>query len=445
MATATKRISQLPTVSDDALTGEAILPVVVSDPLIPNRKSKVSQLFRGIAGGTKSAPGLAFDLDRDTGLYQTTANELGISFGNSYLYHSTGSISNPPLGGSFTTISVQARNTAADNVNISFQPQGSGIFTVDGLASFRDSSFQIYDNVNNDKIAAFDVASISTTSGKKTFSLPPVGTQTGTTLLGTDTSQTITNKTIINVDNSFSLIGSVNSAKIARFEVDSWEVPVTHVFKLPHIGATDLTSTLVDDITEQFVYQKTLVNPKFSDTPSTDPQNPTLFVSFDSSQITADRTVTFPDTNVTLVGTDSTQTISQKIYKGPVFGDTANVNRKAAFDLSNMLTTTILYYGFPSTNLNTIATNVLVTERATQVVRNKNFINSGFSTLDGTKSVSIDTSNITADRTIKFPDSDATLLSTENASLEGISFGGAIAASSFGGRIRLQTHFLSGL
>ena len=42
---ATKKISQLETISDANLSGEAILPVVVSDPLIPNRKAKVNQLI----------------------------------------------------------------------------------------------------------------------------------------------------------------------------------------------------------------------------------------------------------------------------------------------------------------------------------------------------------------------------------------------------------------
>ena len=46
---ATKRISQLDTIADALVTGEAILPIVISDPLIPNRKAKVNQLFRGVA------------------------------------------------------------------------------------------------------------------------------------------------------------------------------------------------------------------------------------------------------------------------------------------------------------------------------------------------------------------------------------------------------------
>lgn len=115
---AVKRISQLATISDAALTGEAILPVVVSDPLLPNRKSKVSQLFRGVSAGSKSTPGLAFDLDRDTGLYQNSYNELGVSFGTASLYHRKNSNSD----GS-TTVVIAAGDSVATNVNLQYQPQ----------------------------------------------------------------------------------------------------------------------------------------------------------------------------------------------------------------------------------------------------------------------------------------------------------------------------------
>jgi len=79
----TKKISQLDNLTDGLLTGEAILPVVIADPLTPNRKSKVNQLFRGVAAGTLEAPGLAFDLNRATGLYQNAYDEIGIAFGGS--------------------------------------------------------------------------------------------------------------------------------------------------------------------------------------------------------------------------------------------------------------------------------------------------------------------------------------------------------------------------
>ena len=84
---ATKRISQLETIADDLVTGEAILPIVISDPLIPNRKAKINQLFRGLTAGSQTAPGLAFDLDRDTGIYQADADEIGMTFGSAALYN----------------------------------------------------------------------------------------------------------------------------------------------------------------------------------------------------------------------------------------------------------------------------------------------------------------------------------------------------------------------
>ena len=74
---ATKKISQLDGIDDANLSGEAVLPVVVSDPLIPNRKAKVNQLFKTISAGTKANPGLAFDLDRNTGVYQNAYDKLG--------------------------------------------------------------------------------------------------------------------------------------------------------------------------------------------------------------------------------------------------------------------------------------------------------------------------------------------------------------------------------
>ena len=110
---ATKKISQLETISDANLSGEAILPVVVSDPLIPNRKAKVNQLFKGLAQGTKDSPGLAFDLDRDSGLYQNAYDQVGIAFGDGGLYMTR--IVNTA---SSTSLYVTAVDDVANNADI---------------------------------------------------------------------------------------------------------------------------------------------------------------------------------------------------------------------------------------------------------------------------------------------------------------------------------------
>lgn len=441
---AVKRISQLATISDEGLTGEAILPVVVSDPLLPNRKAKVSQLFRGVAGGTKTAPGLAFDLDRDTGLYQLQYNELGLSFGLSSLYHR--SISN--TDGS-KTITIAAGDTVATNVNIQYQPQGAGFFSINGVSRFTDANFYLVDDTDQNKRAQFQVSNISTGGGIKTFILPSVGSQTGTTLVGTDTGQTLTNKSMVIIDSNFQIIGSGSSSKIAKFEVDSWDSVGTKSYKLPDLGVSVVETVLVDDRSIQYVSNKLLVNPSISDTPSVDPQNPTPYVTLDSSDLTANRVASFPDSNFTFVGTDINQNISNKNFLDAVFTDATNTSKKLSLKLSNLLPAQNILASVRNENLNTqvLDVNYFVWEKASQQVSNKTLISTRFAdaTSPSSRQVIIDTSNLTGVRFIKFPDADATLLSTNNAgSLQGITFGGALGADSFGGRLRLQTYFQAG-
>ena len=132
----TKKISQLETISDSNLSGEAILPVVVSDPLIPNRKAKINQLHKGVSGGSKSDPGLCFDLDRDTGLYQNAYDQIGLGFGNGGLYMSR--IDN---GGSYTSLYVTAVDSVANNTDIVLAPKGTGAVKVTGQFLMADGDF----------------------------------------------------------------------------------------------------------------------------------------------------------------------------------------------------------------------------------------------------------------------------------------------------------------
>ena len=362
---ATKRISQLETIADDLVTGEAILPIVISDPLIPNRKAKVNQLFRGLTAGSQTAPGLAFDLDRDTGIYQADVNEIGMTFGSAALYNSR----RANTDGSSTLI-IRAIDTASATSSMEFTPQGSGFFTVNGPIIQIDAQFLLTGDQNPAKRAQFNVDTISNQSGTRRFDLPNVGTSTSTTLLANDTFQTITNKTIIIKDAELQITGSTATDKIAKFECDAWESPGLHTYKLPDFGAAQTQSTLIDDISEQNVFNKNMVNPTFSNTPSDDENNPTRYVIFDSSQLTQDRSVIFPDLNITVVGEESAQIVYNKVYRGAVFSDTDpddGDGRKIAFDLSNIEDNQTYQFAFPNNDpaapLNTSGTNVLVSER----------------------------------------------------------------------------------
>ena len=444
---ATKRISQLETIADDLVTGEAILPIVISDPLIPNRKAKVNQLFRGLTAGSQTAPGLAFDLDRDTGIYQADVNEIGMTFGSAALYNSR----RANTDGSSTLI-VRAIDSASATSSMEFTPQGSGFFTVNGPIIQIDAQFLLTGDQNPAKRAQFNVDTISNQSGTRRFDLPNVGTSTSTTLLANDTFQTITNKTIIIKDAELQITGSTATDKIAKFETDAWESPGLHTYKLPDFGAAQTQSTLLDDITEQNVFNKNMVNPTFSNTPSDDENNPTRYVIFDSSQLTQDRSVVFPDLNITVVGEESTQIVYNKVYRGAVFSDTDpddGDGRKIAFDLSNIEDNQTYQFAFPNNDpaapLNTSGTNVLVSERKTQTLYNKTMELMKVNNPDDVNGIiTIDASNITGSVNIQFPDADATLLSTNNISDVAISFGGALAAPVLGGQLRLQSFFQAG-
>ena len=445
---ATKRISQLETIADGLVTGEAILPIVISDPLIPNRKAKINQLFRGLSAGTATEPGLAFDLDRDSGIYQSAVDEIGITFGSASLYNSR----RANTDGSSTLI-IRAIDTASAVSSIEFTPQGSGYLTVNGDLIQTDAQFYLSGDQNPAKRAHFNVDTISTQSGTRRFDLPNVGTNTSTTLVANDTFQTLTNKTILIKDSELQITGSTDTSKIAKFETDAWESPGAHTYKLPDFGAANTQSTLLDDITEQNVFNKNLVNPTFSNTPSNDENNPTKYVIFDSSQLTQDRTVIWPDLNIKVVGEASAQTVSNKVYKGAVFCDTDVADgegRKIQFDLSNIEDNQTYVFSFPDNEVtaplnNGSDPNMLVSEKKTQTLTNKTMELMKINNPDDLNGiVTIDTSNIDDSVTIQFPNADATLLSTNNISEVAITFGGALAAPVLGGQLRIQQHFMSG-
>ena len=445
---ATKRISQLETIADGLVTGEAILPIVISDPLIPNRKAKINQLFRGLSAGTATQPGLAFDLDRDSGIYQSAVDEIGITFGSASLYNSR----RANTDGSSTLV-IRAIDTASAVSSIEFTPQGSGYLTVNGDIIQTDAQFYLAGDQNPAKRAHFNVDTISTQSGTRRFDLPNVGTNTSTTIVANDTFQTLTNKTILIKDSELQITGSTDTSKIAKFETDAWESPGAHTYKLPDFGAANTQSTLLDDITEQNVFNKNLVNPTFSNTPSNDENNPTKYVIFDSSQLTQDRTVIWPDLNIKVVGEASAQTVSNKVFKGAVFCDTDVADgegRKIQLDLSNIEDNQTYVFSFPDNEVtaplnNGSDPNMLVSEKKTQTLTNKTLELMKINNPDDLNGiVSIDTSNIDNAVTIQFPNADATLLSTNNISEVAITFGGALAAPVLGGQLRIQSHFMSG-
>ena len=294
----TRKISQLETISDANVSGEAILPLVVSDPLIPNRKAKVNQLFKGVAQGTKAAPGLCFDLDRNTGLYQTAYDEMGLGFGEGGFYMTR--IDN---GNSNTSLYITAVDEVANNANIVLAPKGTGAVQVTGQFLIDDGSFILSDSQGPK--ARFEVSNVGTGTNTRIFTFPAITSGNGTTLIGDDTVQTLRNKTILIDEDNFTLFDGNDEAKFQIAYADS--IGQTRRYFLPDAGLTSVTlansngldSTLLDTKATQIAFNKTLVDLKLVPDDAAD----TNWAQFNTSALTANRTITVPNQSLVIVNT----------------------------------------------------------------------------------------------------------------------------------------------
>ena len=437
----TRKISQLDTISDANLSGEAILPVVVSDPLIPNRKAKVNQLFKGVTQGTKDAPGLCFDLDRDTGLYQNAYDQFGISFGDGGFY-----MTRIVNAAESTSLYITAIDDTADNANIVLAPKGTGTVQVTGQFLISDGSFVLQDALGPK--ARFEVSNVGTGTSTRIMTLPAITAGNGTILVGDDTQQTLRNKTILIDEDNFVLFDNQDEAIFQLNYADS--TGLRRSYFLPDAGAVTTTaeptatsSTLIDTKTEQTLISKTLVNLKLA---SADAASESA--QFNTDALTADRIITVPDLNLTLVGTDTTQILTNKAVESLIFQDSTDNTKKFTLEVDNQLTLTNSVVKFPpGTDLNITGSdaNIIVTEQATETLSNKTLVQPVLKdTRTATNDLTIRLDNITGNRTIRFPDADATLLSTENVTLDDVNFGAGIGAANLTGRTRQQQFFYAG-
>ena len=437
----TRKISQLDVISDSNLSGEGILPVVVSDPLIPNRKVKINQLHKGVAQGTKAAPGLCFDLDRNTGLYQNAYDQIGIGFGDSGFYMST--ISNTET---YKSLYITAVHETATNADIVLSPKGTGSVKVTGNFVVSDQAFTLED-AQGPK-ARFEVSNVGTGTNTRIMTLPAITSGNGTVLVGDDTQQTLRNKTLL-IDEDNLVI--TDGDEEAIFQINWAETQDTRrSYFLPDAGTVTTTleptatsSTLLDTKAEQTVLNKSFVDVKLV----ADAELNTNYAVFNTDALTANRTITVPNTNITLVGTDATQILENKSIETLILQDPTDISKKITFSTANQNSSSNQTFEFPLTNnLNNGGNNnVFVSETATQNLSNKSLVAPSIKqTTASGSSITISADNITANRTIRFPDADATLLSTTNVNVDDITFGSGIGAANLIGRTRQQQFFYAG-
>ena len=435
----TRKISQLDTISDANLSGEAILPVVVSDPLIPNRKAKVNQLFRGVSQGTKAAPGLSFDLDRDSGLYQNAYDQMGLAFGDGGFY-----LTRIDNGNDSASLYITAVDDTAANADVVLAPKGTGAVKVTGNFIISDQTF-ILEDAQGPKVR-FEVGNVGTGTNTRIMTMPAITSGNGTTIVGDDTTQTLRNKTILIDEDNFVI---TDGDEEAVFQIN-WATTqdARRQYFLPDAGTvttsgepTATSSTLLDTKATQVSLGKSFVNMKLV----ANADDGTNWAQFNTDALTANRTLTIPNQSLTLVGESATQTLSNKSIEALILVDGTDATKKITFNVSNVNTQTNESVYFPDTpTLNSSGQrNTIVLERATQTLREKTLIDPNFST-DGTNLIEITCDNITATRTIRFPDADATLLSTNNVTLDDVNFGAGIGANNLTGQTRLQQFFYAG-
>ena len=397
-------------------------------------------MFKGVAQGTKTNPGLSFDLDRDSGLYQNAYDQIGIAFGDGGLYMSR--IDN---GNSSTSLYITAVDDVADNADVVLAPKGTGAVKVTGNFVISDQTF-ILEDAQGPK-ARFEVSNIGTGTNTRIFTLPAITSGNGTTVVGDNTTQTLTNKTILIDEDNFVIVDGDEEAIFQINWVDTSDARRSYF--LPDAGTVTTTaeptatsSTLLDTKAEQTSLNKTMVDLKLAADAETD----TNWAQFNTDILTANRTITMPDTNITLVGTDATQTLQNKSIETLILQDPADTSKKITFSVSNQNTLSNQIFQFAPTNdLNTgSGNNTIVTENAEQDLKNKSIFVPQIKREGTSGGVTLQVDNITENRTIRFPDADATLLSTENVTLDDVNFGGGIGANNLTGQTRLQQFFYAG-
>lgn len=128
------------------------------------------------------------------------------------------------------------------------------------------------------------------------------------------------------------------------------------------------------------------------------------------------RTITFPDADLTIVGTTTVQTLSNKslVDNSTFVINNADNTKKITFDVSGITTATTRTMAFPD------ADSALVGTTATQTLSNKSLVDSSTQILnqaDLTKIAKFDTSQITTSttRTYTLPDATVTLAGRSNS------------------------------
>jgi hypothetical protein len=170
------------------------------------------------------------------------------------------------------------------------------------------------------------------------------------TIVGTATTQTLSNKSL--VDNSTFVISNADNSKKITFDVSGITTATTRTIAFP-----DSDSTIVGTSATQTVSNKSLVD---SSTTIINQVDLTKAAKFDTSQITTSttRTFTLPDATITLAGRSNAETFQNKSLESSTtfITDNSDATKKLQFNVAGITTGTTRTVTLPDANFTAVGT-----------------------------------------------------------------------------------------
>jgi hypothetical protein len=234
---ATRKISDLTLLgADQVSSSDTLLLLDNSDPTDQNKRSAVGSIFTAVPSGTYSAPGVRFESKTKTGVFSETQGQVGLALGDSRLN----------LQKVGTTLNMEARDDADQNLDFKLSAQGTGKIRLGSVLAINDLNFIVPNSVDETKVAKF--SSTNLTSGlTNTYVFPSLEGQTNTTdeLVTLKTTQTLENKTLASPVFTGSLsiesFTSSGSATIGDSSADSLTINAAATFA----ASTTFSNTLI--------------------------------------------------------------------------------------------------------------------------------------------------------------------------------------------------------
>ena len=186
---ATRKISDLTLLgAGQVSSSDTLLLLDNSDPTDQNKRSAVGSIFTAVPSGTYTLPGIRFEGKTSTGVFSETQGQVGLAMGNSRL-------NLEKIG---TTLNIQAKDDADQNLDFKISAQGTGKITLGSVLAIDDLNFVLPNSINDAKVAKFSSANL-TAGLTNTYSFPPLDLLENLLdeIVTLKTVQTLENKTLV--------------------------------------------------------------------------------------------------------------------------------------------------------------------------------------------------------------------------------------------------------